>query len=91
MWNKVSQTLQVKLSRTVTEPYTCRTHCYKPCPQKRAKLREDLDLKRYETPSESEGGSDADRGVPGRGVRVFKDDEAVTTVTVTSVFLNSDE
>jgi hypothetical protein len=59
--------------------------------QKRAKLREDLDLKRYETPSDSEGVSEDEEGVPGRGVRVFKNDEAVTTVTVTSVFLNSDE
>lgn len=59
--------------------------------EKRAKLREDLDLKRYETPSDSEGVSEDEEGVPGRGVRVFKNDEAVTTVTVTSVFLNSDE
>ena len=59
--------------------------------QKRAKLREELDLKRYETASESGGDSDKERDAPGHAVKVFKDDGAGTTVTVTSVYLNSDE
>ena len=58
------------------------------CRQKRAKLREELDLERYETDPES-GGEDKPR--EGKGVRVYKSENALTTVTIAPLILNSDE
>ena len=55
--------------------------------QRRAKLREDLDLERYETPSEGE----IEEAEDGRGVKVHKSAVAITTVTVAPLLLNSDE
>lgn len=59
------------------------------CVQRRAKLREQLDLERYETPSEAE--EEVKDGAVGRGVKVYRSGDATTTVTVAPLVLNSDE
>ncbi len=56
--------------------------------QKRAKLREELDIERYETDSEPER---EEKQGKGKGVRVYQSKDAVTTVTVAPLILNSDE
>ena len=58
------------------------------CLQKRAKMREELDMERYETDSGSER---EEKKKDGKGVRVYKSGDAVTTVTVAPLILNSDE
>ena len=56
--------------------------------QKRAKLREELDIERYETDPESEG---EDKNTGGKGVKIYKSGDALTTVTVAPLIFNSDE
>ena len=56
--------------------------------QKRAKLREELDIERYETDPESER---EDKATKGKGVKVYKSGSALTTVTIAPLMLASDE
>ena len=58
--------------------------------QKRAKLREELDLARYETASEDEEGN-ASLDEDGKTVKTYQGPAAVTTVITSSVHLYSDE
>lgn len=71
------------------------------CVQKRAKQREELQLERYETPPPSDDEADEDEGEPaaepqpeageGRDVKVYRDNQLLTTVTTSAITLYSDD
>ena len=58
--------------------------------QKRARLRENLNLERYETPPQSDAESEGTDEAAGKSVRVYQGNDTVTTVVTASVFLDDE-
>lgn len=61
--------------------------------QKRAKLREELQLERYETPPPSDGEEPGveEEDEEDKDVKVYKDKNLLTTVTTSAITLYSDD
>lgn len=59
--------------------------------QKRAKLREELDLARYETESDVDDLPDQAAKGDNKSTKVYKGPSAITTVTTSALHMYSDE